>query len=112
MPDADDSSPALKDIPCSGAELRFTVWVVGEEADGACQAALFGVAELTPGVNNGFPPGCMYTRAHTQANLMLVEEMSRVSVVTSTVPAAPCSASSGLLHTLWDAQPGSTQGDQ
>ena len=89
MPDADNSSPALKDVPCSGAELGFTVRMAGGEADGACQAALLGVAELTPGINNGFPPVHMHTCVHTQDNLMLAEEMSCASVATSMVPAAP-----------------------
>lgn len=110
MLDSFESSPALKDVPCSGAELGFTVPVVGGEADGACRAALLGVAEMTPGINNGFLPVHM----HVRDDLMPVEEMSPVSVAMSTVPAAPCScsATSSPLHALRDAQPGSTPGAQ
>lgn len=102
--DVDESSPALKDIPCSGAELGFTVWMVGGEADGSCQSALLGEAELTAGINSGFPPVHMHTCVHTQDNLTTAEETSHVLVATSMVPAAPWSGSSSLLHAPWSAR--------
>jgi len=53
--DTDESSPALKDVACSGAELGFTIRVAARKADGACRVALLGVAEMTAGINNGLP---------------------------------------------------------
>lgn len=67
---------------------------------------------MTPSINNGFPPVRIHTHVDTQGNLTMAEERSHVSVVTSMVSAAPCSASSGALQALWYAQPGSTWGDQ
>lgn len=72
--------------------------MVGGEINEVCQAALLGVAELNPGINNAFHPGkpCGHPgQAHTG------RRTSHISVATGMVS---WSATSSHLHTLCGAQ--------
>lgn len=75
--------------------------MVGGEKNEICQAVLLGVAELNPGINNGFHPGkvCAHPgQPHTG------RRTSPVSVATGMVPAVSWSATTSHLHMPCDAQ--------
>lgn len=89
----------LERVPCSGAEPGSIVWMVGREVNEVCQAALLGVAELNPSINNGFHSGkpCAHPgQPHT--------ETFYVSVATGVVPSVSCHLQPPAHAVWWSTQ--------